>query len=432
MRTAFNLPIGSCIVALALLTSCSKQLLVEDVDKNLEVGKKLKETVYKIDDNPTWIEEFNQTDGLDTAVWSKIPPGTSFWDKHMSSDSACYAMRDGKLILRGIVNPNTTIDPRPYLTGGIQSKDKKDFGLGRIEIRAKFGSARGAWPALWMLQSTGKYPEGGEIDIMEHLNYDKAVYQTVHTPYTLDGNKNPKNSGLFPIADGYNTYAVEKHQDSIVFFVNNKRTFAYPRTATNKFPFADVNHYLLLDMQLGGDWPGTVDPATLPIEMEIDWVKFYPAKAIATDTTQSIISGATYQLVSATNNTSVLDVAASGTANGSKLILWNNYKSNNQKFIVTGVTGGYYKLQPAHTSGKVMDVANSATSDGTPVLLYNDNGTNNQKWKITAVGNGYYTLAPAHAPGSRLDTGAASNGQQIQISTANSNSKAQQWKFVKQ
>lgn len=280
MRITFNLPLASCIAGVVLLTSCSKQLAIENTGKKPGISQKFKTKEFEIDDHPAWVEDFNQTDNFDTTVWSKIPAGTSDWNKHMSSNNACYAMRDGKLVLRGIVNPDTSIDPRPYLTGGIQSKDKKDFGLGRIEIRAKFSSAKGAWPALWMLSSTGKYPEGGEIDIMEHLNYDKKVYQTIHTQYTLDnGSPNiPQRFAEVPIAEGFNTYAIEKYQDSMVFFVNSKRSFAYLRTATNKFPYADVNHYLLLDMQIGGSWVGNVDPATLPVEMEIDWVKFYPKK----------------------------------------------------------------------------------------------------------------------------------------------------------
>ena len=28
-------------------------------------------------------------------------------------------------------------------------------------------------------------------------------------------------------------------------------------------------------MQLGGQWVGDVDPNDLPVEMEIDWVRYY-------------------------------------------------------------------------------------------------------------------------------------------------------------
>ena len=76
---------------------------------------------------------------------------------------------------------------------------------------------------------------------------------------------------------------MEKYPDSLVFFVNNKRTFAYPRIETDKvgqYPFSDHDFYLLIDMQLGGKWVGKVDPADLPVEMHIDWVRFYENKKL--------------------------------------------------------------------------------------------------------------------------------------------------------
>lgn len=44
------------------------------------------------------------------------------------------------------------------------------------------------------------------------------------------------------------------------------------------YTFTDKKFYLLLDMQLGGSWVGEVDPSDLPVEMEIDWVRFYQKK----------------------------------------------------------------------------------------------------------------------------------------------------------
>lgn len=68
------------------------------------------------------------------------------------------------------------------------------------------------------------------------------------------------------------------YPDSLVFFINDNHTFTYPRIETDKegqYPFSDGQFYLLLDMQLGGSWVGAVEPDDLPVEMEIDWVRFY-------------------------------------------------------------------------------------------------------------------------------------------------------------
>ena len=56
-----------------------------------------------------------------------------------------------------------------------------------------------------------------------------------------------------------------------------RHTYTYPRIDTDKegqFPFYQP-YYLLIDMQLGGSWVGAVDPKELPVEMWVDWVKYY-------------------------------------------------------------------------------------------------------------------------------------------------------------
>lgn len=233
-----------------------------------------------------WEEEFDAS-RLDTAVWSMIPPDeyerpTSTTVSH---DERCYEIRDGNLILRGIINGDAQKDSSVYLSGGIWTKGKQTFRRGRIEIRAKLEGVQGAWPSIWMLpeESPKGWPHGGEIDIMERLNHDTFVYQTVHSYYThtLKEDDNPPNGTIVSIRPNeFNVYGVDFWPDSLVFHVNGVKTFTYPRIETDKegqFPFDRVQ-YLLIDMQLGGTWVGEVDPTGLPVEMTIDWVRHYQLK----------------------------------------------------------------------------------------------------------------------------------------------------------
>lgn len=233
-----------------------------------------------------WQDDFKKDGFLDPAKWSKIPRGRADWNNYMSSRDDLYEVKDGNLILHGIVNDRRDLDTAEYITGGVWTKDKFSVKYGKVEIRAKLGEARGSWPAFWMLSQDdkyGRYPKNGEIDIMEHLNYDSVVYQTIHSHYTL--NLNPENPPqrftTVPIdREGYNTYGVEFYPDKIVFTVNGEPTLTYPKIETElegQFPF-DQAYYLLMDMQLGGGWVGGVDPATLPVQMEIDWVKVWERK----------------------------------------------------------------------------------------------------------------------------------------------------------
>lgn len=227
-----------------------------------------------------WEENFEETDSFDPGIWSKIPRGTADWNRHMSDFDSCYAMQNGHLVLRGIVNYSLPNDTSPVLTGGVYTKGKMLFSNGRLEICARLHGAQGAWPAFWLLPEDAPWPQGGEIDIMERLNSDSIAYQTVHSHYTyVQGFKdNPPQGSTGPInREDYNIYAVELYPDSLSFYINDVHTFTYPRIETDKegqFPF-NRPFYLLLDMQLGGSWVGRYDTEDLPVQMEIDWVRFY-------------------------------------------------------------------------------------------------------------------------------------------------------------
>ena len=77
----------------------------------------------------------------------------------MTDFDSCYAMRKGKLVLRGIVNHTQRNDTAPLFDRRCVYKRQKAFTNGRIEICAKLNAAGGAWPAIWML------PEGAGMAI---------------------------------------------------------------------------------------------------------------------------------------------------------------------------------------------------------------------------------------------------------------------------
>lgn len=241
-----------------------------------------KENKPKKDWNVVWEDHF-ENNTLDTLKWTRIPPNNVDWGRHMTTDDQCYAFEDGKLVLKGIVNPDTLSDPRPYLTGGIYSKGKFAFQYGKIEIRAKLENAQGAWPAMWMLaeqKKYGAYPKNGEIDIMEHLNFDDIIYQTTHSYYTLELKQkdNPPYYKTTAVdVTEFNTYGLEWYRDKLVYTLNGAPTYTYPKldgVDPSQWPF-DQPFYILIDQQLGGSWVGPIKPEDLPVQMIIDYVKVY-------------------------------------------------------------------------------------------------------------------------------------------------------------
>jgi hypothetical protein len=154
----------------------------------------------------------------------------------------------------------------------------------------------------------------------------------------------------------------------------------------------------------------------------------------ASSATSGIVSGGVYALVSDVNNSSVLDVNGAATADGTKVQLWANNSSNNQKWTITSVGNGYYSLAPLNAPSSRLDVSGAASANGTQMEIDAASNTSTaQQWKITATSDGYYTLSPACATGSLLDVynNGTSNGTKVEIWTSKGG-KNQKWKLVKQ
>ena len=157
------------------------------------------------------------------------------------------------------------------------------FQYGKIEVKAKVDQGQGSWPAIWLMPENPQYggwPYSGEIDIMEYLNFDNHVHQTVHSEYVdvLNKRDNPQYTTTAPInPNEYNIFGLEWYPDKLVFSVNGQKTLTYPKiegATESQWPF-DQPFYIILDQALGGSWVGEIHDEDLPVSMKTDWVKVY-------------------------------------------------------------------------------------------------------------------------------------------------------------
>ena len=294
----------TAVFALTMITGCSSTDLPYEVEDEYMFVQKEERRNDSVQWKLVWEDEFDQGK-LDTSHWSKIGLYTSerlltnfpdvktdqnawkeivnHWSSYMSATNPEVVQFDEeKILLKGVKNPDTTgWDNRPYHTGGIWTYQKFAFQYGRIEVRAKLDPAYGAWPAIWLIPQKKVYPDqhNGEIDIMERLNHDPFVYQTIHSHWNLNLKlQEPRRFTTAPIDTGdYNVYSVEWYPDKLRFAVNGEVSLEYfkiPGGGTFQWPF-DQPFYLIVDQQLEG-WPGKVtNPGELPIDMVVDWVRLY-------------------------------------------------------------------------------------------------------------------------------------------------------------
>lgn len=231
-----------------------------------------------------FMDEFDVDGNPDPTKWVLCQKAGSDWNDEMSESYDQAYVKDGRLILKAEKIGDE------YKAGGIETQGKFDFTFGRVEVKAKITSyPNGAFPAIWMMPKKYIYdgwPNCGEIDIMEHVKQESAIHHTIHTHYTYDLNiKDPSNTAQVTCNyQDWNIYALEWSEDKLTFFVNGQETFSYSNlkleneAEMKQWPFTkDSSFYLILNMGLGGDrpgsWAGPIDDANLPAIMEIDWVK---------------------------------------------------------------------------------------------------------------------------------------------------------------
>lgn len=177
----------------------------------------------------------------------------------------------------------------PCLQGGncrwtsarIITRDHVTVQTGRIEARMWVPEGVGLWPAFWMLGEQGGWPRGGEIDVMEWIGKDpNVVYGTLHGAdaggqhYGVGGDTSLDQ----PVSEGFHTFAVDKRPGDIRWFLDGVEYFRVTRDdipAGAEWPF-DQPFYLLLNLAVGGNWPGPPDASTqFPATLLVDYVRIY-------------------------------------------------------------------------------------------------------------------------------------------------------------
>ncbi len=148
---------------------------------------------------------------------------------------------------------------------------------GRLEARVKLPKGQGMWPAFWAKRA----PQGsgrGEIDIMEYIGgTPDTVYGSLHGDNGFDVVNPHKPSGGAGFADDFHVFAVDWYPDHISFLMDGEVYATQRKTDTPPGGWAfDTPFFLLLNLAVGGDWPGPPDKTTkFPQRMLVDYVRVY-------------------------------------------------------------------------------------------------------------------------------------------------------------
>ena len=244
-----------------------------------------------------WSEEFNEPVGTppNPEYWSyEIGDGTVNGIPGWGNDEFQYYTDDpanaatdgnGNMVLT-VREADGSLDcyygPCEYTSARLISWRKAEFAYGRIESRILVPSGEaGLWPAFWSLGTdidAVPWPQTGEIDFMEYVSrLPNEIFGTVHGP-GYSGGQSFGNVYDFggPVSDNYHTFTIEWQPNRIDWYVDGILYHtATPADVSGEWVFNDPV-YLLLNVAIGGNFGGTVDPnLQLPQSMAVDYIRVY-------------------------------------------------------------------------------------------------------------------------------------------------------------
>ena len=218
-----------------------------------------------------WNDHFNGS-SIDYSRWEVA-------DREFSPNNELQYYRPEQVSVSGGQLRITAVDQplgnQNYRSGLVRTWQEHRYG--RWEVRADLPTGQGMWPAIWLLPrdlGAAPWPTGGEIDIMEnvgndtyfvkgsyHYNYDPGTPITSNADYITGEN----------FAAGMHVYAVEWDPDQLRFYVDNNLY----HTVDNPIQPREMPMSLIINLAVGGDWPGNPDPSVFPQTFDIDYARYW-------------------------------------------------------------------------------------------------------------------------------------------------------------
>lgn len=279
-------------------------------------GEAMKANTFKL----IWHDEFDGSGPFDNAKWqSETGFVRNEEDQWYQADNA---FRDrGLLVLEGRIDsiPNPGYRPhneqgegrgnrrrgggdwrsrRPYAhysSGSINTRKSFSFLYGVMEVRARIPAVDGSWPAIWTLGTKREWPSNGECDVMEFYHIQgvphilanaawgndqhyQAVWNTKRVPYQhfLD-----KDAGW---GEKFHVWTMDWTPEYIRIYLDGELLNDIDLSKTingsvgeHDNPF-HAPQYILLNLAIGGQNGGHIQPDAFPMRYEVDYVRVWQRK----------------------------------------------------------------------------------------------------------------------------------------------------------
>ena len=145
------------------------------------------------------------------------------------------------------------------------------FTYGRAVARMRMPAGQGLWSAFWLLPASQR--SRPELDVVEVLGH---APQRMHAHYHYLQGGRPRDPGHEwagqDVSAGWHDYAVDWSPSRIVWTVDGREVWRF----TDRAVISHEPMYLLLNLAVGGDWPGNPSSSTpFPSSVDVDYVRVW-------------------------------------------------------------------------------------------------------------------------------------------------------------
>lgn len=248
--------------------------------------------------NLVWSDEFEKDGAPNTANWNYehgfVRNHEFQW--YQPENAFC---ENGLLVIEGRQEKKENPNFEPESQSWKESREFADFTssclitknlhswqFGIFEIRARFKTDNGLWPAAWFLGVDGKWPYNGEIDLIEYYRntlLGNACWGS-DEPFKAkwDDSRKPIESFNDPSWDEkFHVWRMDWDENRIELYVDHfllntidlKETLN-PDGKGPKNPFHQP-HYFLVNLAIGGDSGGDPSKTEFPTRYEVDYVRVF-------------------------------------------------------------------------------------------------------------------------------------------------------------
>lgn len=245
--------------------------------------------------NLVWSDEFNKDGAPDPKNWG-FEQGFARNQEAQWYQSDNARVQNGMLVIeaRRERKPNPRYDAASgdwkrnrqfaeYTSASLTTGGKHSWTYGRWVMRAKIDTRPGLWPAFWTVGTSGEWPSGGELDIMEYYNDHLLANAAWGTAQRWNAKWDSVRKPLTEFHDAdwsnkFHVWRMDWDENWIRMYVDdqlmNEVDLSKTLNPDGSNPF-HAPQSIILNLAIGGQNGGDPSHTAFPARYIVDYVRIY-------------------------------------------------------------------------------------------------------------------------------------------------------------